>query len=58
MLGCSQTVLMVKNLPASVGKVRDGVLSMGWEDPPKEGMAAYFSIHAWSIPWTEEPGLG
>ena len=48
---------MVKNLPASVGKGRDWVLSMGWEDPPEEGMAACFSIHAWSSPWTEEPGL-
>ena len=26
------------------------------EDPLEEGMAAHFSILAWRIPWTEEPG--
>ena len=30
--------------------------SLGWEDPLKEGMATRFSILAWRIPWTEEPG--
>ena len=49
---------MVKNLPANVGNIRDWVLSMGGEDPPEEGMAIYFSIHVWRIPWTKEPGLG
>ena len=29
---------------------------LSWEDPLKEGMAAYSSILAWRIPWTEEPG--
>ena len=29
---------------------------MGQEDPLEEGMAAQFSILAWRIPWTEEPG--
>ena len=24
--------------------------------PPEKGMATYFSILAWRIPWTEEPG--
>ena len=33
----SQAVLVVKNQPASVGKVRDRVQSLGWEDPGKEG---------------------
>ena len=32
------------------------VLSLGREDPLKDGMATHFSIHAWRIPWTEEPG--
>ena len=27
----------------------------GWEDPLENGMATYSSIHAWRIPWTEEP---
>ena len=44
---------MVKNLPA----VRETwVRSLGWEDPLEEGMATHFSILAWRIPWTEEPG--
>ena len=33
-----------------------GVLSVAWEDPLEEEMATYYSILAWKIPWTEEPG--
>ena len=29
---------------------------MGWEDPLKEEMKPHFSIFAWEIRWTEEPG--
>jgi len=29
---------------------------MEWEDPLEKGMATHFSILAWRIPWTEEPG--
>ena len=43
---------MVKNLPAMQ---ETQVQSWGWEDPLEE-MAAYSSILAWRIPWTEEPG--
>ena len=32
------------------------VQSLGWEDPLEKGPAAYSSILAWRIPWTEEPG--
>ena len=32
------------------------VRSLGWEDPLKKGMATRFSVLAWKIPWTEEPG--
>ena len=32
------------------------VQSMGQEDPLEECMATHFSIPAWRIPWTEEPG--
>ena len=32
------------------------VRSLGREDPLEEGMATHFSILAWRIPWTEEPG--
>ena len=30
--------------------------SLGWEDPLEKGMATRFSILAWEILWTEEPG--
>jgi len=29
---------------------------MGQEDPLEKEMATHFSIAAWRIPWTEEPG--
>ena len=32
------------------------VRSLGREDPLEEEMATHSSIHAWKIPWTEEPG--
>ena len=32
------------------------VRSLGWEDPLEKEMATHSSIHAWKIPWTEEPG--
>ena len=49
-------VLEVKYLPANAGDNKDGVQSLGWEDPLEKGMASYSSILAWRIPWTEEPG--
>ena len=32
------------------------VQSLGQEDPLEKGTATHFSILAWRIPWTEEPG--
>ena len=32
------------------------VQSLGGEDPLEREMATRFSILAWEIPWTEEPG--
>ena len=32
------------------------VQSLGWEDPLEKGLSAHFSILAWKISWTEEPG--
>ena len=29
---------------------------LGWEDPLEKEMAAYSSILAWEIPWTEKTG--
>ena len=34
----------------------DPGLILGWEDPLEKGMAIHFSILAWKIPCTEEPG--
>ena len=47
----SQVALVVKNLPANVGDIRDAGLI-----PLEEGMAIHSSILAGRIPWTEEPG--
>ena len=44
---------VVKNLPA-VQEMQ--VQFLGQEDLLEEGMATHFSILAWRIPWTEEPG--
>ena len=43
----------VKNLTATQ---ETWVRSLGWEDPLEDGIATHFSILAWRIPWTEEPG--
>jgi len=43
---------MVKN-PPTMQEVQ--ILSLGWEDPLKKGMATHSSILAWRIPWAEEP---
>ena len=42
-----------KNLPAMC---ETWVPSLGREDLLEKGMATHFSILAWRIPWTEEPG--
>ena len=49
-------VLVVKNLLANAGHIRDTGSSLGWVDPLEEGMATHSSILAWRSPWTEEPG--
>ena len=48
--------LVVKNLLANAGGVRDVGSILGWEDRLRERMATNSSILAWRIPWTEEPG--
>ena len=32
------------------------VQSLGQEDPMERAVATHFSILAWEIPWTKEPG--
>ena len=44
---------MIKNLPAMQ---ETWVQSLGQEDPLEKEMATHYSILAWEIPWTEEPG--
>ena len=51
----SKVVLVVKNLFANAGDVRDMSSIPGWEDPLEKGMATHSSIFAGRFPWTEEP---
>ena len=44
---------MVKKLPAIQ---ETQVQTLGREDPLEKEMAIHYSILAWKIPWTEEPG--
>ena len=44
---------MGKNLPASA---EDAGSILGQKNPPEKEMATHYSILAWKIPWTEEPG--
>jgi len=47
--------LVVKNLPANAGNVRDAGSIAGSGRSLEEEMATHSSILAWRIPWTEEP---
>ena len=47
---------MVKNLPPMQETQEMWVQSLGQEEPLEKGMAIHWSILAWRIPWTEEPG--
>ena len=50
-------MLVVKNLPANAGDLRDmgSIPGLGWEDPLEEDMATHSNILAWRIPWMGEP---
>ena len=50
-----QVVLVVKNLPANAGDIRDLGFIPGLGRSLEEGMATHSRILAWRIPWTEEP---
>ena len=54
MFGASQAVLVVNDLPAKAGDVRDLGLIPGSQDSLEEGIANHSSILAWRIPGTEE----
>ena len=52
-MGTQRVAQTVKNLPAMQ---EIWVCSLGREDSLEKGMTTHFSIPAWRIPWTEEPG--
>ena len=52
----SQVALVVKNLPANAGDIRDEGSIPGSGRPPGGLYGTHSSILAWRIPWTEEPG--
>ena len=45
-----QMALVITNLPASAGNLRDSALTLDWEDLLEESMAIHSSILAWRIP--------
>ena len=47
-------VAQMRKSPPTVQETQ--VRSLGREDLQEKGMATHFSILAWRIPWTEEPG--
>ena len=54
--GLSLVALVIKNLLAKAGDIKEvgSIPVMGRS--PEEGKATHSSIVAWRIPWTEEPG--
>ena len=52
----SHVALAVKNLLAYTGDEREAGPIPGSGRSPGEGHGKPFSILAWRIPWTEEPG--
>ena len=53
----SQVALVVKNLTANTGEIRDaGSIPTLGRCPGGESMATHSSIHAWKILWTEQLG--
>ena len=54
--GDSQVALVVKNLPANAGDVRDMGSIPGLGRSLENEMATHSRILAWRIPWTKKPG--
>ena len=55
-LRVSQVVLVVRNLPANAGDIRETGSILGWEDPLEEEVATHSSMLAWRIWQIEKPG--
>ena len=47
-------VLVIKNLPANAGDIRDAALIPGLGRSPGGGHGNPLQFIAWRIPWTEE----
>ena len=54
--GASQMTLVVKNLPANAGDIRDAGSIPGSGRSPGGGLDNSLQYSCWRIPWTEEPG--
>jgi len=48
--------LVAKSVKNLLAMQETWVWSLGQEDPLEKEMATHFSILAWRIPWTVEPG--
>ena len=53
--GASHAAIVIKNLDASAGDVRDEGSILVGKIPLEEGRTTRSSVLAWRIPWTEEP---
>ena len=56
LLGASQLVLVVKNLSADTGDIRDAGLLPGPRRSPGEGNGYPLKSSCLRIPWTDKPG--
>ena len=56
LIGASQMALVVENVPANAGDIRDVGSIPGSERSPGGRHGNPVSTLAWRIPWTEEPG--
>ena len=52
----SRTSLVAQTVKRLPTMQETWVRSLGGEDPLEKEIASHSSIHAWEIPWTEEPG--
>ena len=50
----SQVALVVKNLPAYAGDMRDEGSIFGWGRSLEEGMVTHSNILVLEVPWTED----
>jgi len=55
LIRASQVALVVKNLHANAGDIRDSGSIPGRRDSLDKGIATHAGVLAWGFPWTEEP---